>query len=216
MKPQQPNYHIGGKLRFKGAFQKKIEEKEEKIRKNLEKIEQNGREPSPSLLPTPVSPKKQLIEYTPQQGSGRILTSGKSIHGKDTHFMQDLKVGDELIVINPTSLLKETRKLTAILSDKSAGIDEPFTVDLVSYSQYEFRKQNELKEKEMTLDEKYQKKLNEMSKKIKKDNKSLLEFREKKGMWGYKKVQQELDGEMTKEQLLDIRSKKNRDKFCWI
>ena len=204
---------ISGKLRFKGSFQKKIQDEEDKIKKVIEKSNEDDLPIAEKHQP---SPKKQLIEYKVQQGSGRILTSGKSVHGKDTYFMKELKLGDEIIVTNPTSLLKETRKLTAILSDKSAGINEPFTVDLVSYSQYEFRKQNELKEKDLSLDEKYQIKLNDMSKKIKKEDKSILEFREKKGMWGYKKISEELSGQLTKEQLLDIRSKKNRDKFCWI
>lgn len=205
-----------GKLRFKGDFEKKIKESEEKIRKKLEKEEEEQISPNQEFIEKTLSPKKQLVEYKPQQGIGRILTSGKSVHGKDTRFMQELKVGDELIIRNPSTLVQEVRKISAVLSDKSAGIDDPFTVDLVSYSQYEYRKQNEMKEKEMTLDEKYQKKLSEMSKKIKKEEKTILETREKKGMWGYKKVQKELDGELSKEQLLDIRSKKNRDKFCWI
>lgn len=202
-----------GKLRFKGAFQAKLEENESQQKRIMEKANEEVLQIAENSNP---SPKKQLIEYKPQQGTGRILTSGKSIHGKNTCFRSELKLGDEIIVTNPSTLVKETRKVTAILSDLSAGIDEPFTVDLVSFSQWDFRKQNELKDKEMTLEEKYQLKLNDMSKKIKKEDKSLLEFREKKGMWGYKKISQELQGQLTKEQLLDIRSKKNRDKFCWI
>lgn len=207
---------ISGKLRFKGVFQKNIHQDQAKT---FKKQEDKSSDDELSDLPKekePSEPKTHLIEYKPQQGTGRILTSGKAIHGKDTFFMKDLKLGDELIVTNPTSLVKETRKITAILSDKSIGVNEPFTVDLVSYSQYEFRKQNELKEKDLSLEDKYHIKLSEMTKKIKKEEKSVLEFREKKGMWGYRKIQEEMAGELTKEQLLDMRSKKNRDKFCWI
>lgn len=36
-------------------------------------------------------------------------------------------------------------------------------------------------------------------------------------MWSYKTVKEELDSkDMTKEKLLNMRSKKSRDKFCWI
>lgn len=35
-------------------------------------------------------------------------------------------------------------------------------------------------------------------------------------MWGYKKIKEELDSQVSREQILDLRSKKNRDKFCWI
>ena len=54
-----------------------------------------------------------------------------------------------------------------------------------------------------------------MSKKIKKPE-SMLEYREKTGMWGYKTVKQKFEKELTKEELLDMRAKKSRDKFCWI
>jgi hypothetical protein len=35
-------------------------------------------------------------------------------------------------------------------------------------------------------------------------------------MWGYKSIKEKLGSEATREKLLDMRSKKNRDKFCWI
>jgi len=50
-----------------------------------------------------------------------------------------------------------------------------------------------------------------------KDNdKQVLEYREKKGMWSYNKVRKEVDANETREKLLDIKAKKSRDKFCWI
>ena len=35
-------------------------------------------------------------------------------------------------------------------------------------------------------------------------------------MWGYKTIKEEVDTNLNREKLLDMRSKKNRDKFCWI
>ena len=35
-------------------------------------------------------------------------------------------------------------------------------------------------------------------------------------MWGYKYIKKDMGKELSKEQLLNIRSKKNRDKFCWV
>lgn len=35
-------------------------------------------------------------------------------------------------------------------------------------------------------------------------------------MWGYKVIKEKLDDKLGREDILDLRSKKNRDKFCWI
>ena len=66
----------------------------------------------------------------------------------------------------------------------------------------------------MTTDEVYQEKLSYVSKKIKKP-KTNLEFRIKKGMWGYKTVKEEYEGELSREELLDKRSRDKGDKWCW-
>lgn len=124
-------------------------------------------------------------------------------------------MGDTIIVLNPQTLVKEERKLTAILSDKSASLNEPFDNDLMSYTQFDFKKKTVEKDADESLEEKYVAKLSSLSKKIKKE-KTSLEYREKKGMWGYKTIKENLEGEKTREELLDLRSKKNRDKFCWF
>ena len=70
---------------------------------------------------------------------------------------------------------------------------------------------------DQSLGEEYKERLDSMSKKIKKpDQDAVLEYREKTGMWGYKTIKQKMDKEMTREQLLDMRTKKSRDKFCWF
>ena len=35
-------------------------------------------------------------------------------------------------------------------------------------------------------------------------------------MWGYKVIREEVSGVKTREDILDMRAKKGRDKFCWI
>lgn len=35
-------------------------------------------------------------------------------------------------------------------------------------------------------------------------------------MWGYRQVKENLDGDFNREKILNLRAKKNRDKFCWI
>eukprot|EP01017_Pseudomicrothorax_dubius_P006889 TRINITY_DN12055_c0_g1_i2.p1 TRINITY_DN12055_c0_g1~~TRINITY_DN12055_c0_g1_i2.p1 ORF type:complete len:179 (-),score=60.19 TRINITY_DN12055_c0_g1_i2:128-604(-) len=147
-------------------------------------------------------------------GTGRILTSKATVHGKDTKFMKELENGDKIIIMHPTTLAKEERKIKAVLSDRSLMIDEPFSSDLISFTHFDYQKKPIFKEADATLDEQYREKLNTLSKSIQKPT-STLEYREKKGMWGYKTVTKKVEGELTREQLLDMRSKKSRDKFCW-
>ena len=201
---------IGGKLKLKGSgknldrYKKKVADEPEVPED--EKIDFN------ETLQEP-----QLVEYTPENGTGRIITSSTTIHGKDTKFQVQLNNGDFLIVMNPNTLQKEERELAVVLSDKSASLKAPFSSDIVSFSQFEFRKKPELKVQDQSLGEEYKERLDSMSKKIKKpDQDAVLEYREKTGMWGYKTIKQKMDKEMTREQLLDMRTKKSRDKFCWF
>jgi hypothetical protein len=53
-----------------------------------------------------------------------------------------------------------------------------------------------------------------ITKKIKKPT-STLEYRQRVGMWAYKTFKEKIDGELSREQLLELRAKKNRDKHCW-
>jgi hypothetical protein len=64
---------IGGKLKFKGTFQKKIENEEKTLKKTILGL----KEKPESLIKESSEPKKkQIIEYPVTQGTGRILTSG--------------------------------------------------------------------------------------------------------------------------------------------
>lgn len=108
------------------------------------------------------------IEFEPKDGTGRILTSGTTVHGKDSKFMSEIKQGDTIIVRHPTTYQKEERKVIVVLSDRSLSINQAFSTDLISYTEFEFKKKDEFQEEEETLEEQYNKKLEENSKKIKK------------------------------------------------
>jgi len=88
------------------------------------------------------------------------------------------------------------------------------TSNVVTYSNFEYKKKDVIVDEDMNAEEEYQEKLNNLSKKIKKP-KTLLEIRTKKGMWGYKTQQEEFKGELTREEMLDLRSKDKGDKWCW-
>lgn len=200
---------IGGKLKLKG-YQSKPES-------SKRRLQQDTADPEEEKLQFKEGPKELVkVEYAPEPGTGRLITSGTTVHGKDTKFQTQIKSGDFVIVMNPTTLAKEEREVVVVLSDKSAALKAPFSSDLISFTQFEIKKKPEFKEPEESLLEgQFEERLEGLSKKIKKPE-ATLEYREKTGMWGYKTVKQKFDKEMTKEELLDMRAKKSRDKFCWI
>lgn len=65
------------------------------------------------------------------------------------------------------------------------------------------------------MEEQINGKYDKVAKRIKKDDRKELELRLRTGMWGYRTVKQKLDENVTREEMLNLRSKKNRDKFCW-
>jgi hypothetical protein len=199
---------IGGKLKLKGSFQRKSEKEKRAAEKEDDLLESEK-------IDFNEGPKElQKIEFAPEPGTGRIITSGTTVHGKESKFMSQIKSGDFIIIQHPTTFQKEERELVVVLSDKSASLKTPFSSDLISFSQFDFRKKAEFREPE-SLEQKFEERLESMSKKIKKPE-SMLEYREKTGMWGYKTIKQKFEKELTKEELLDMRAKKSRDKFCWI
>merc|ERR1739848_769782 len=52
-------------------------------------------------------------------GSGRLLASGTTIHGFDTKFLEEVAVGDALLVQHPGTQCLECSKVTHVLTNKS-------------------------------------------------------------------------------------------------
>jgi len=205
---------IGGKLKLKGSKPNSFSTKAAAPAADTHDDE-DELNPVEKLSFNEGSKPLEKIDYAPEPGVGRLITSSTTIHGKDTKFLTQIKNGDFIIVQNPTTLQKEEKEVSIVLSDKSASLKSPFSFDIISFSQFDIRKKSEWKEPEESLESKYEEKLQKMSKKIQKPE-AVLEYREKTGMWGYKSVKTKFDKEMTREELLDMRAKKSRDKFCWI
>eukprot|EP01138_Halocafeteria_seosinensis_P009341 gb/GECG01009546.1/.p1 GENE.gb/GECG01009546.1/~~gb/GECG01009546.1/.p1 ORF type:complete len:151 (+),score=35.63 gb/GECG01009546.1/:1-453(+) len=108
----------GGKLKLKGA--------EVSTKKKKSKPKKRSREESDGEHK---SSKKQEPGETPAEraaGTGRIISSGDTIHGQETKFLKDLQVGDAIEIFHPTSLKDETRVVRMILSDVSLAIKSDF------------------------------------------------------------------------------------------
>ena len=60
-------------------------------------------------------------EIVLQNGTGRITSSSITVHGHGTKFMDELSVGDALIITHPITLLEETKIIRMVLSNISIG-----------------------------------------------------------------------------------------------
>lgn len=84
-------------------------------------------------------------------GAGRIVTIKNTIQGFDTKFIDELKVGYQIILKNPTSLQIEKKTVTSILSNRTVLVDEEFSNDISTACKYYINKKvanlNEKKKK---------------------------------------------------------------------
>ncbi|KAF0686200.1 Aste57867_21986 [Aphanomyces stellatus] len=205
---------IGGKLQLKGGLDLSLKKKKKKKRKaeHDEAGDDDG-----------AAPAEEEFQLVKVQGTGRILTSGTTVMGKmGTRFSHELSIGDALIIVHPTSLKEETRIITMVLSDVSVSISSPFSTDLVSTTTFSYIKAPKEEVDVADLENK---------KKRKKNDEELFAFGtyaggttagteftyrvKKAGVYGgYAILKETADSNRSREDLLDIRSKKKGDRHC--
>lgn len=162
---------------------------------------------------------EQQVEIS--NGTGRFTSSGTTIHGHFTEFVSQLSVGDAIIVTHPTSLLEETKVVRMVLSNTSIGISSAFSSDLISTTPFRYIKAP----KDMESEEKKEHMATQKRHKVEEDafgtyaskGGSQFTYRVKKGSayGGYAIVTERTDGEVSREDLLDRRSKKKADRHCY-
>ncbi|CEM36620.1 unnamed protein product [Vitrella brassicaformis CCMP3155] len=216
---------VGGKLKLKGDVLKKSKKKR--------KREEQAAEQESSRAAAEDQDDDEDEEVPVEEGSGRLVTSGMTVNGFETKFKEEVELGDKILVHHPTSLEVEDRIVVGVLGQRSLTLHDKFSSDLLSTTAYHIKKdsikikraaERSLAEREgeaavadgeglsdAMLKDEISKRL---EKKLKK-TKSILTYREKAGM-GYKTIKEKMDRELTAEELLDKRVKKNRDKFCWF
>lgn len=206
-----------GSLKFKGSFQEKMEKEAKRLKHRLASKKQ--KDPDMEECDKALSmnvPAPKIIENPIQAGTGRIITSGNTVHGLETKFITELAQGDKLIIRHPETMQREEGFVSAVFSDKSLALREPFPFNLITFATFQYQHKPVYQEQEKTAAQIYHEKMqNHLTKHIAKPR-SIVEYREKTGMWGYKTHKQETNQELTREQLLDIRAKKSGDKHCWI
>ena len=206
---------IRGKLKLKSKFAKKIQREKQLLLRKVEKQQEKKERLMSEIPDVSLDVGTKTLTFTPQPASGRILTTGRIVMGQDTKFTAELEAGDEIIaMIDPVNFKKESRVISMITSDRSLSLKEAFSKNLISYCQFEFKKQDKVVDGDQSIDQKYREKILNFKKKIVKP-KSFVEYRVKKGMWGYKKARVEVDRELTREEMLNMRVKAKKDKWCW-
>ena len=139
------------------------------------------------------------------------MISHTTVHGFKTNFQDKLQTGDTIIVCNPEKEgEEERRKITMVLSNKSIGIEEPFSFVPESKIEYKYQK----KPIEIPPEEIIQQKLNKRKRELKEEEKNkaekkytIVEVRERTGMWGYKTKKLKVKGDLSREEILQIRQK---------
>ncbi|EEA05131.1 uncharacterized protein CMU_042040 [Cryptosporidium muris RN66] len=155
---------------------------------------------------------EEVYKINKQEGEGRIISSGTTVHGFHTKFQEQLQTGDIILVQHPKSLSLEKRQVSNIISQRTLIIDTEFSTDLISTCTFSFiSKSNEDTHLPIHSDRNCKVK-NEISK----YSGTTVSYREKKGFYSYKTTVESVDSTLSREDLLDIRVKKNRDKYCWI
>lgn len=211
---------VGGKLKLKvkkKKINKRATEKEVEGKKTHVEIRkgENKKDEAKAEVKTEA---EKIIE-----GSGRIVVVKNTVQGFETKFKEEIKVGYEITINNPTSLQVEKRKVTDILSNKTLLVDQNFSTDIHTTCSFlinpveptsENAKNDEItegtgteKEKEAFLN--YAKVIHP------KEKADVVKIRKKVGLWSYKTVEKKVKGNLTNEQKLDERVKMGRDKFCW-
>jgi hypothetical protein len=159
------------------------------------------------------------IEILP--GVGRITSSGTVIQGHYTEFMRQLNVGDALIITHPVSNEEETKIVRMVLSNTSIGLSSAFSSDLITTTGFRYIKAPKDKEDEDAKEQQAQHKKHRAEEEAfgtyASAGGSKFTYRVKKNSayGGYKIVTETTGGELSREQLLDMRAKKKADRHCY-
>lgn len=94
-----------------------------------------------------IEQEEEMVVQPIVKGQGKLITSGKTVHGFESEFSGQLQIGDYIILMRNTNTGKEEssqdklveqerRRVNMVLSSKSCGLEEPFTHDVIDKSDY--------------------------------------------------------------------------------
>lgn len=158
-----------------------------------------------------------------KNGTGRITSSSTTISGHYTKFMDELGINDAILITHPISMQQETKIVRMVLSNTSIGISSAFTTDLISTTSFKYIKApKEFREKEKEKDKESQKGEKRKDEEAlaygtygSKGGQELVYRVRKDGAFGGYKIVKENADNASRDQLLEQRSKKKSDRFCY-
>ncbi|RMX70043.1 hypothetical protein DD238_000890 [Peronospora effusa] len=210
------NKTVSGKLTLKGGFSLKSRKKSTKKTK-IHDRKKREHESSASIV-------SSVFELVKHRGSGRLLSSGTTLMGQmGAKFLQELQVGDAIVIQHPMSLVEETRIIRMVLSDVSASISSAFSSDLVSSTPFYYIKAPKDDQKQQEEEQNEKKKKRKMDEQIafgtyaggtEKGGQYTYRVKKSGAYGGYAIVKEDANVERSREDLLDIRAKKKGDRHC--
>jgi hypothetical protein len=226
-----------GLLVFKGA--EKVAKKNKRNSKHSQKaattesgtavVTEHEATNSPRKLPPPTAihlgGKNEAAALTQppriQDGMGVITTSGTVVTGHDTRFQRELAVGDAILVkVTDTKtgeVQQEMRVLTICLSDTSLNLSSSFSQNLSQPTAFQFiRKPRDRTRDAATAHHKAAEDASVEGKQASGlyGSTSELVYREKTEHGSYRIKRVEVGRDLTRDDLLEMRTKKKHDKYC--
>lgn len=197
---------MGGKLNLKGNGG--IEKKKKKKKRERELM---GR--------TDIDDELEIPEWSdaPLPGTGELITSGVVVMGKCTAFDEELEVGDSLLVSvvdkyrNTTT--DESRVVNMVLGKSSLNLAQPFTCDVSTPSRFMFVK----KPPDVEALRAAHAQAKERAKHAEEQTKEITYkvYKNGTGPWAsWKTVTEKVSSSVSRENMLDKRSKMKADRFC--
>lgn len=175
------------------------------------------RKPAPVEPPVP-APTPAVMTPTIRTGRGTITTSGTVVTGLDTKFTKDLRQGDALLIRREDTGQDEMRVITMLLSDISINLSSPFSVNLTKPSTYRFipKPRNKTRETKQAREKAAREAIEEEARASGTGAAAAQElvYRERTAHGSYRIRRKQLDGEASREELLNLRAKKTSDKYC--
>lgn len=208
---------VGGKLKFKGDSD--VTKKPKRVKREERASGGSSVSSSSSRHDASANEEADAHEVVIQTGIGRFTSSGTTIHGVDTKFMDQLSVGDAIIITHPMSLCEETKVVRMVLSNISISVSSPYSSDLISTTAWTFVKAPTTSQAEVDqADQRKRERLHNNEKAAvgtyASDGGTQFVYRVKNA-GGYKIIKESTGGHVTRGDLLDMRSKKKADRHCY-
>jgi len=139
-------------------------------------------------------------------GTGMITSSGVVVKGNGTLFTKELRASDGILVYNPRSQLEEFRVVRFCAADNALSLSSPFSGNIVTEAPFKIVRKPAPKPSVASA-------AAQAASMLPSTTVATFRVRKPNGQ-GYDYVTEEIHGNVSKEQLLDMRIKRKSDKFC--